>query len=195
MRTIAMIAVLAGIAAAQPSNQVAAAPAVGASGARPAPAAQMPLMTIRMMEKDFDAELAKTGAAGHPLDILGLTRGLYLSDYGVVFTAEVSLILTPTLNPFRSQITPAQMIEVHNLKVQNVPLLKKAMHDWLRAKAMTFSAGGVAMGFLRSNTQMVLAVRLSYLPYENTVGLPGLIVMKTDPKSASADDIKVEEQF
>jgi hypothetical protein len=151
--------------------------------------------TFTEMEKSFDGQLSGVGGA-HPLDILGLTRGLYLEDYGVIFTAEVSLIVTPGPNPFRKdEISPEQKAEIRRLKLENLPLLKKAMRDMVKTTAMTFGAAGAKMGILKPNAQVVLAVRLLYLPFENTVGLPGQIVMKADLKGALANDIKMEEQF
>jgi hypothetical protein len=145
------------------------------------------------IEKQFDARLSSTGGA-HPVDILGLTRGLYLEDYGVVFTAEVSLVQTPAPNPFRKEITAEQKAEIHRLKVENLPLLRKTMREMVKTTAASMNAVGIRMGILRPNSQVVLAVRLLYLPYENTAGLPGLIVMKADLRGALTDDIKMEEQ-
>ncbi|HLK68894.1 MAG TPA: hypothetical protein VKU19_35930 [Bryobacteraceae bacterium] len=150
--------------------------------------------TFTDLEKSFDTQLGTTGGA-HPIDILGLTRGVYLEDYGVVFTAEVSLTQTPTLNPFRKEITQELKNEVYRQKVENLPLLRKAMREMVKTTAMTMGAVGVKMNILKPNSQVVLAVRLLYLPYENTTGLPGQIIMKADLKSAMSDDIKVEEQF
>jgi hypothetical protein len=42
--------------------------------------------------------------------------------------------------------------------------------------------------------QVVMAVRLDYLNWENTVGLPGLIIAKADRRSAMAGNIQIEEQ-
>jgi hypothetical protein len=151
--------------------------------------------TFAELEKSFDGQLAATGGA-HPIDILGLTRGVYLEDYGVVFTAEVSLVQTPAPNPFRNGgITPELRAEVHRQKVENLPLLRKTMREMVKTTAMTFGAAGLKMNVLKPNSQVVLAVRISYLPYEITTGLPGQIVMKADLKGALADDIKVEEQL
>lgn len=149
--------------------------------------------TFTEMEKSFDSQLAATGGA-HPLDILGLTRGVYLEDYGVVFTSEVSLMVTPTVNPFRKEIGPELRAEVYRQKVGNLPLLRKAMRDMLKTTATTFGTAGLKMGILKPNSQIVLVVRLLYLPYEITNGLPGQIIMKADIKGAATDDIKVEEQ-
>ncbi len=149
--------------------------------------------TFSEIEKSFDSQLSSIGGA-HPIDILGLTRGIYLEDYGLVFTTEVSLAQTPGLNPFRKEITPELKNEIFRQKTENLPLLRKAMRDMVKTTAMTVGGAGVKMNILRPNAQVVLAVRISYLPYEITTGLPGLIVMKADLQSALADNIKVEEQ-
>ena len=44
------------------------------------------------------------------------------------------------------------------------------------------------------NQQIVLAVRLDYLRWEDTMGLPGLIVMRADRRSALADNITEDLQ-
>lgn len=149
--------------------------------------------TFTEMEKSFDSQLSATGGA-HPIDILGLTRGLYLEDYGVVFTAEVSLMVTPAINPFRKEITPELRAEVHRQKLENLPLLRKAMREMVKTTAMTFGTAGLKMNILKPTSQIVLAVRLLYLPYEITTGLPGQIIMKADINGAKTDDIRVEEQ-
>ena len=56
------------------------------------------------------------------VDLLGPTRGLYLNDYGAVFTAEVSLIETPN-SPFRPEIPPELKAGVHQRKLDHLPLL------------------------------------------------------------------------
>jgi hypothetical protein len=46
------------------------------------------------LEKRMDNKVASADSKD-PIDLLGLSRGLYLPGYGVVFTTEVSLIVTP----------------------------------------------------------------------------------------------------
>jgi len=149
--------------------------------------------TITKLEKHFDAELARIGGTD-PIDLLGLTRGLYLNDYGAVFTAEVSLIVTPSVSPFRPVMSEADKMKVHQRKIEHLPLLEKAMRAMVLNTAMTFGAAGEKINVLPPNTQIVLAVRLLYLPWENTSGLPGQIVMKADLKDALAGRIQVEAQ-
>jgi hypothetical protein len=181
---------LAPVGAQSPRPAVVTTPVATAAVERPGIARQ----TFTEMEKSFDSQLSATGGA-HPLDILGLTRGVYLEDYGVVFTSEVSLIQTPALSPFRKEITTEQRAEIHRQKLENLQLLRKVMREMVKNTALTFGAAGVKMNILKPNAQVVLAVRLLYLPYEYTTGLPGQIIMKADLKGAQANDIKVEEQF
>ena len=42
--------------------------------------------------------------------------------------------------------------------------------------------------------QVVVAFRLLYLPWEDTSGLPGLVIAKADRRSALSGDVKIEEQ-
>jgi len=164
------------------------------------PAAVMPVerprvarQTISELEKHFDSELLRVGGAD-PIDMLGLTRGLYLSDYGAVFTAEVSLIVTPSVSPFRLVMSDADKAKVHQRKLEHLPLLEKAMREMVLNTAMTVGAAGERVNVVNSSAQIVLAVRLLYLPWENTVGLPGQIVMKADLKDALAGKIQTEIQ-
>jgi hypothetical protein len=177
--------------------QVAVTKAVTAPTATPAAngSGGISRQTFDGMEKDFDTQLARIGGPDHVIDILGGTRGLYLQDYGVVFTAEISLIQTPTVNPWRKEIPKEMVLQVRQRKLENLPLLKTAMHNMVRSTAMTLLAAGNAMKILKPNAVVVLSVRLLYLPYENTTGLPALITMRADLAGAMKDDIKTEEQF
>ena len=149
--------------------------------------------TLLGLEKRFDSQLSTIGGTD-PIDLLGLTRGIYLNDYGAVFTAEVSLVVTPSVMPMRPQISDDLKKQVHQRKVDHLPLLQKAMREMVRDTAMTFGAAGERINVLPPGTQVVLAVRLLYLPWENTVGLPGQIIMKADLKGALAGKIQEEIQ-
>ena len=185
MRPAIVFLLLAGAAAAQiaPAASKAAAPASG-FGARSMPIA---LGTFSDLERRFDAKLGGIGGPNDPLDLLGTTRGLYLTGYGAVFTTELSLVITPTTNPFRQTISDELKNQVHQRKVARIPVLKQAMREMLKTAAMT-------MIQVPDNQQFVYAVRLEYLKWEDTMGLPGLIVMKADRRGALNGDIKTEEQ-
>lgn len=154
------------------------------AGGRPM---RIALGTFADLEKRFDGKLSSLGGANDPTDLLGTTRGIYLEGYGAVFTAELSLINTPGINPFRPTISEQLKEQVHQRKAARVPLLKQAMKEMMKTAAMTLIQ-------VPEGQQFVFAVRLDYLRWEDTMGLPGLIVMKADRKSALAGDVQMEEQ-
>ena len=166
----------------------------GATAASPAPAPVNPAKPMRIapqaftdLERQFDTKLSAIGNVNDPLDLLGATRGLYLDGYGAVFTTELSLIVTPTINPWRQQISKEEADRVHQRKLDRVAPLKQAMKDMVKTSAMTLSQ-------IPDNQQIVVVVRLLFLPWEDTTGLKGQILMKADRKAALAGDIKTEEQ-
>jgi hypothetical protein len=163
-------------------------PSGGASAILGAPkSARIPLGTFVTLERAFDAKIAGIADRSGPVDLLGATRGVFLDGYGVVFTTEMGLVVTPTVNPFNSTITDAQKSQVHSAKVTRLPLLKKTMTEMVRNVANTLAQVG-------DSQQIVVAVRLDYLNWENTTGLPGLVVAKADRRSALAGNIQIEEQ-
>jgi len=163
-------------------------PSAGARAILGAPkASRIPLSTFVTLERGFDAKLAAMNDRNGPVDLLGATRGMYLDGYGVVFTTEMGLVATPTVNPFNSTITEQQKNQVHSAKVTRLPILKKVMTEMVRNVATNLSQ-------VADNQQIVIAVRLDYLTWENTTGLPGLVVAKADRRSAMAGTIDIEEQ-
>ena len=139
--------------------------------------------TFTDLERRFDGALANLGVANDPIDMLGSTRGVYLDGYGVVFTAELSLVISPTLNPFRQTITKEMATQVHQRKIDRLPALRKAMREMVRTAATTLVQ-------IPDNQLVVVAVRLAYLNWEDTTGLPAQILMRVDRRSALAGDIK-----
>jgi len=145
------------------------------------------LGTFSDLEKRFDGKLASIGTANDPLDLLGTTRGVYLDGFGAVFTSELSLIVSPTINPFHQTITDKEKTQTHQRKIDRLPMLRKAMREMVRTAAMTLIQ-------IPDNQQIVFAVRLDYLKWEDTMGLPGLLVMRAVRRSALADNISEDQQ-
>jgi hypothetical protein len=163
-------------------------PAALTSPTLPAPkAARIPAQTIRGLERAFNDRLVSLADVNEPLDLLGDTRGIQLDDYGVVFTSEVSLVVTPTITPFRQKITPEVAARVHKLRVERMPLLKAAMTEMMRNMA-------TALIQLPTGQQMVLVVRLYYGPWEDTAGMPAQVMMRADRAGAVAGKIETEER-
>jgi hypothetical protein len=143
--------------------------------------------TFTLLEKRFDNELAAIGGPNDPIDLLGATRGLYLNGYGAVFTTELSLIITPTVNPFRKEITKEEAARVHQRKLERLPVLKRAMAEMMRNSAMTLVQ-------IPDSQQIVLAVRLLYLPYEDTTDLPAQVLMSATRREVLNGSVKTEDQ-
>src|SRR5438105_4510838 len=78
------------------------------------------------LEKSFDSKLATLAGADDPVDVLGLTRGIYLDGYGIFFSTDISLVVTPELNPFRREISKELAAHVRQRRVERLPLLKTA---------------------------------------------------------------------
>ncbi len=148
---------------------------------------RIPLGMFVTLERGFDAKLAALADANGPVDLLGATRGIFLENYGVVFTTEMGLIVTPTVNPFNTRVTDTQKNMVHSAKVTRLPNLRKAVVEMVRNLATSLPQ-------VADTQQIVVAVRLDYLNWENTAGLPGLVVAKADRRSALAGNIQIEEQ-
>jgi hypothetical protein len=187
--TLALFLPAAAPLCAQISKPVRAASTATVNPTLPNPAKAMKIapQTFKDLERRFDTGLAGIGGPNDPIDILGATRGLYLDGYGAVFTTEVSLIITPQVNPFRQQITKEEATRVHQRKVARLPLLKQAMADMMKSSAMTLIQ-------IPDGQQIVLAVRLLYLPWEDTTGLPAQVLMSASRREVLNGQIETEEQ-
>lgn len=178
---------------AQLPRPTAAATATTASAAAPAATVtptekpRVPRQAISDLERRLDTKLGSLGSANDPVDLLGAARGIYLDGYGVVLTAEASLIVTPGLNPFRTAMTDAEKEKIRQRKLDRLPMLRQAMRDVWRDSATSLAS-------IPDNQQVVVAVRLLYLSWEDTHGLPGEIVMKGDRRTAISGTPQMEER-
>ena len=168
---------------AAPATASAAAPAVVAPTETP----RVARPAISDLERRLDTKLTGLGGANDPIDLLGATRGLYLDGYGVVLTAEASLIVVPGINPFHSAMTGPEKEKIRQRKLDRMPMLRQAMRDAWRDSAAALTA-------MPDNQQVVIAVRLLYLSSEDTRGLPAEIVMKGDRRTALAGAPQMEER-
>ena len=100
-------------AAARAAAPVAAPPATVTPTEKP----RLPRQTLSDVESRLDTKLASVGGANDPIDLLGAARGIYLDGYGVVLTAEASLIITPGLNPFRPAMTEPEKEKIRQRKL------------------------------------------------------------------------------
>jgi hypothetical protein len=137
------------------------------------PPMQPPRVTrgaLAALESNFDQRFEKFNIAD-PFDLLGTTRGVYLEGYGVVFSAELNLVVTANPSPFRPPFTKQDIARLHAHKLERLPLLKQTMREMLVSAAASLES-------LPPNEQIVLAVTLFHYSWEDSSGLPGQIVMQ-----------------
>jgi len=152
-----------------------------------AQAVRVPLETIRQVERSFNNEISSLAGVNEPMELMGDTRGVQLMDYGIVFTSEVSLVVTPGIMPGRPTIPPEMAARVHKLRVERMPLLKEHMMWMMRNMAATFTQ-------IPDSQQLVLVVRLYYGAWEDTTGMPAQVVMRATRASIAAGKIETEER-
>jgi hypothetical protein len=171
----------------KPAVQVGRAPArPAAAAAVAAPKITISRQTFRSLEDGFNQKLNNFNPQ-EPIYMLGMTRGVYLQGYGAIFSAELDLIQSPTVNPFHQKILAEDVVSTHARKLKQLPLLRQAIRNQLIACAKS-------MDMMPPNEQIVMVLRLDYQTWEDMVGLPAQIMMKADLKSAAIGDFQVEEQ-
>jgi hypothetical protein len=169
-----------------PGNAVPAVTAEGAARSGTIPRTGNNLAVFQKLEGDFDLGL-KTADPANPLQVFGLTQGVYLPGFGAVFTTKVELATSNILPMFHpGQITTAEKATLHERKIKHLDVLRKQMRTMMAASAKDLDLG--------PNDQVVLAVRLLYQGWEDRSGLPDQIVMKADRHGAQTGDIKTELQ-
>lgn len=122
------------------------------------------------MEKAFDRRL-EGWSLDEPVMLLGTTRGVYLDGYGVVFTAEMNLMIGATISPFQPTVRKEQVVRVHQRKLERLPRLREQMREMLLASAQSLDT-------VPPNEQIVVGVTLFHYSWEDVSGVPAQIVMQ-----------------
>ncbi len=163
-------------------------------GQKPAPVRD----DLAAIEKSIDDKLKHFDVA-QPLDLLGLTRGVYLKGYGAVFTAEMGLLQAPMISPFRPKVSKDEALQIRATKQKRVPEIRKLMREMLLASAASLDS-------LPPGEQIVLGVSFIYSSWEDVSGLPKSILMQAQrsqlleitmarqPKSALDTMIQMREE-
>jgi hypothetical protein len=155
-------------------------------GGTPAAKVKIPISTLYLIERNCDDKLRGLGEPS-TVDLLGATRGVYLDGYGTVFTTEIGLVSPPAIYPFHPKITDDEKVQQHKRKLQRMPILKTAMKDMMKAAAAGLSA-------MPDTQQIVFVVRLDNAKWEDTTGLPSMVLVRADRKSALAGIFQIEEE-
>ncbi len=130
---------------------------------------------IKAMENSMDQKLQRLWAED-PMQLIGLTQGLYINGYGVVFMSEVNVAAGTALTPFHPTISPDEIRRIHEKKLARLPKLKEAMQEMLLDSARS-------MDSVPPDEQITLGISFFYWnDWENKEGLPAQIVMHAPKK-------------
>ena len=138
-------------------------------------AASVPYTDVQNVERSISQRIDRYSVAD-PIDLLGLTRGVYLEGTGAVFTAEVELVQGPVVSPFRQVIPKEELVKLRDRKKARLPELRKIMQDSLVSSATMLKT-------MPAQERIVFAVTLFYHPYEDASGLPKQILMQASKQS------------
>ena len=139
-----------------------------------APGVGVPRPVIRSAEQALDARFSRMWA-DTPGALVGHTRGVYLNDYGAIFTAEISPVVLVD-NPMTAIILPEQKAQVKQKKAARIPELTKAMKEALVETAASLDP-------VPLDQQIALEVVLLRYDWEDGSGYPAeLIVQSTRRK-------------
>jgi hypothetical protein len=166
------------VALAPLAAQVPQMPQPASAGVHDTGAPRVSLVALSQVSRGFDREF-QNFAPADPIDVLGRTRGIYLDGYGVIFSTELSPIVTPNVSPFRPNISDQDRAAVRQRKLARLPAVEKLINSMLQSAARELAT-------LPDDQQIVVAVKFLYLPYEDTNGLPGQLVVKATRRAIAS---------
>jgi hypothetical protein len=145
-----------------------------------------PRQALMELEGRLDKKITTVGG-GDPVYLIGQARALYVPGYGVVITQEITPVATPAPNPFRVNPTAQQIQQIHQRKLDRVPLIRQTAREmWIEAAR--------SLPTLPDNEHILVAVRFLYQTWENMKGLPAQIVVQGERKAGLAGDLQTEDQ-
>jgi hypothetical protein len=142
-------------------------------------APNVPLKTTRTsisaVEKSIDSHIQRLSLED-PYYLLGMTRGVYVSGFGVVFSTEVNLVANAAITPFRPKFTKEELIKLREKKQARAIELRQQMQNMLINAVWQ-------MDTLPPDENVVLGISIYYFNWEDSAGLPRQIVMKANRKA------------
>jgi hypothetical protein len=131
------------------------------------------------MEKSMDSKIERM-TPEDPYYLLGNTRGIYVEDYGAVFTLEINLVASAALSPFgRTSYTKEEIAKLKQKKQQRIFQLKQGMREMMMAAASSIDT-------VPPGEQIVVGALILYFSWEDSAGLPRQIIMQAPKKALIA---------
>jgi len=149
--------------------------ALGVVAAAATPHPRVSRESLAALERKFDRRI-QSYDINDPFHLLGNTRGVYLADYGVVFTAEINLVAAAVVTPFRPPFTREQIEQLRLKKLRRLEDLKRMMRDMMIECAVALQ--GVSPG-----QKIAVGVSLFRFSWEDSRGLPRQILMEASRRA------------
>ena len=131
----------------------------------------VPTRATAAVEDAVNDKLRAPGADQY--DLLGTARCTYLNGYGALITAELQLVYTSGVNPFRPAYTPQEIAALRDRKLKKLPVLKDAMRSLMASSAATLDS-------LPLNQKVAFEARLWRFRWEDSKGIPERIFMSAE---------------
>lgn len=132
--------------------------------------------TVVAMEKSFDRRLEREVLDGDALLLIGMTRGVQVEGFGVIYSTEIDLVATPGISPFHPEFTKEDVARLRQRKLARLPALRKAMRQMLLDTAGSLDG-------LPPEERLVVGVTLNHRSFENITGIPSQIVMQSEKRT------------
>lgn len=130
--------------------------------------------TLVSVEKNLDDRISHLWD-DNPYLLLGNTRGVYLENYGAVFTAEVDVVLNPT-SLMNANIRKEDVVKFHQKKLDRIPVLKKALREALASSAASLDT-------VPPDEQITIVAFLSHHNWEDMTGIPTQLTLQATRKA------------
>ncbi len=143
-------------------------------------AAEKPRVTreeLAGVEKSMDNAVRSWDVTA-PYDLLGFTQGVYLPNYGVVFTCEVNLMIT-VITPFSPPPSGPKLAQLKQKKQQRLTFVR----GWMRDALVN---AGASLAGVPGEERVVFSVTLFYQSFEDHSGMPNQIILEA-PRQALVD--------
>lgn len=131
-------------------------------------------VTIVGTEVNFDKRFEKLFPE-LPYLLLGNTRGVYLEGYGIVYSAELNLIVAGG-TPFRPKLTKEEIQQCRQQKLTRIPAVVAGVRQAMLGAAQSLDTVPV-------DQNLVFAVSLFQYSWEEMEGVPRQLVLTTTRKS------------
>ena len=129
---------------------------------------------LTAVEKHLDDKITRLWE-DNVVTLTGQTRGIYLDNYGVVFSAEINLVMGPPFTLVRPIPNKDEIVKHRLKKLDRLPELKKAMRKSLLDVAATLDT-------VPAEEQIVFVAFLAKYPWEETNGLPVQVMLRGQKK-------------